>query len=219
MIGAAARRTTIILAATIATAACERAETANIAASSLESAGLAVAATSDGDVAAAEESTTAAAAVLSDANLLGLLGMVDNSEIEAAKVARDRGTSNRVKEFARMMETEHTELLEEGRALASELSIEVVPPPTRELEHMHIESMQALGSEPRGDQFDRAYIAGQITAHDRILELMRAAASLEGRPALLSSHLQSAIATVEQHRDRARGVLDALGGVESLSAR
>ena len=213
------RRTGLIVAAAFAIAACERAETADVASASLETAGLAVAATSDGDVEAAEESTTAGAA-LSDGNILGLLGMVDNSEIESAKVARDRGTSNRVKEFARMMETEHTDLLRKGRALATELSIEIDPPPARELEQMHIESMALLGREPRGDQFDRAYITGQITAHSRILDQMRAAAAVEGREPRVTSYLQSAIAMVEQHRDRARGVLEGLGGTRNeLSAR
>ena len=209
------------MAAAFSIAACERAETADVASASLETAGLAIAATSDGDVEAAEESTTAGVgAALSDANILGLLGMVDNSEIEAAKVARERGTSNRVKEFARMLETEHTDLLRRGRALATELSIEIEPPPAPELERMHIESMELLGREPRGDQFDRAYITGQIRAHGRILDLMRAAASVEGREPRLRSHLQSAIGMVEQHRDRARGVLEGLGGPEDeLSAR
>jgi putative membrane protein len=213
------RRTGLIMAATFAIAACERAETADVAGASLETAGLPIAATSDGDIEAAGESTTAGAA-LSDGNILGLLGMVDNSEIEAAKVARERGTSNRVKEFARMMETEHTDLLRKGRALATEISIEIEPPPARELEQMHIESMALLGREPRGDQFDRAYITGQITAHERILDLMRAAAAVEGREPRLRSYLQSAIAMVEQHRDRARGVLEGLGGPQDeLSAR
>ena len=212
-------RTAFIIAAALAISACERAETADVASGSLGTAGLAVASTSEGDVEAAEESTTAGAA-LSDANILGLLGMVDNSEIEAAKVARERGTSNRVKEFARMMETEHTDLLRKGRTLATELSIEIEPPPARELEQMHIESMEILGREPRGDQFDRAYITGQIKAHSRILDLMRGAAAVEGREPRLRSHLQSAIAMVEQHRDRAQGVLEGLGDPDDeLSAR
>lgn len=213
------QRTAIAVASVFALTACERAETADIATTPLETAGLSIGATSDGDVEALAEAAADSAAALSDANVFGLLGMVDNSQIEAAKVARDRGTSNRVKEFARMMEVEHTALLRDGRAIAREMSLEIEPPPARELEQMHIESMAMLGREPRGDQFDRAYIAGQITVHDRVLELMRAAASREDRDARLTSHLQSAMATVEQHRDRARGVLEAIGEAEDVSAR
>jgi putative membrane protein len=209
----------MILASAFTIAACKGAETADVASTPLETAGLPVASTSEGDVEAADEATIEAAAALSDGNVLGLLGMVDNSEIEVAKVARERGTSNRVKEFARMMEAEHTELLRAGRSLAEELSIEIDPPPAPELEQMHLESMEVLGRQPRGEEFDRAYIAGQVTAHDRVLELMRAAASLEGRQPRLTSHLQSAIAIVEQHRDRARGVLEGLGEPEEVSAR
>ena len=212
------QRTAIAVASVFALAACERAETADIAAAPMETAGLSIGATSEGDVEALAEAADSAAS-LSDANVFGLLGMVDNSQIEAAKVARDRGTSNRVKEFARMMEAEHTALLRGGREIAREMSLEIEPPPARELEQMHIESMAMLGREPRGDQFDRAYIAGQITVHERVLELMRAAASREDRDARLTSHLQSAMATVEQHRDRARGVLEALGESEDVSAR
>ena len=205
--------------AAFAITACERAETADVASTPVATAGLPIATTSEGDV-EAESTGTETVAALSDANILGLLGMVDNSEIEAAKVARERGTSNRVKEFARMMEAEHTDLLRRGRSLARELSIEIEPPPARELEQMHIESMAILGREPRGDQFDRAYIAGQIAAHERILDLMRAANSVEGREGRLTSHLQSAIAMVEQHRDRARGVLEGLTAPDDgLSAR
>ncbi len=214
----APRRTGIAIAAAFALVACERAETANVPRVPIETAGLSITATSEGDVAAEEASNTEAAA-LSDGHVLGLLGMVDNSEIEAAKVARERGTSNRVKEFARMMESEHTELLRTGRELAAELSLEIEPPPARELEQMHIEAMEVLGREPRGDQFDRAYIAGQVAAHGRVLELMQAAASREGREPRLTSHLQSAMAMVEQHRDRARGVLESLGASDGLSAR
>ena len=213
------QRTAISFAAVLALAACKGAETADIAATPLETAGLAVAATSEGDVEAVGESAADSAAMLSDANVFGLLGMVDNSQIEAAKVARERGTSNRVKEFARMMEAEHTQLLRAGREIAREMSLEIEPPPARHLEQMHIESMEMLAREPRGDQFDRAYIAGQVTAHDRVLELMRAAASREDRDTRLTSHLQSAIAIIEQHRDRARGVLEALGDAEDVSDR
>lgn len=118
-----------------------------------------------------------------------------------------------------MMEAEHTELLRAGRSLAAELAIEIDPPPAAELEQMHVASMELLGRQPRGDEFDRSYIAGQLAAHDRVLQLMRAAASLEGREPRLTSHLQSAIAIVEQHRDRARGVLEGLGEPEDVSAR
>ena len=215
----AVRCTGIAVVVAFTIAACDRTETANVASAPLETAGLAISATSEGDVAAAEEAATMEAAALSDGHVLGLLGMVDNSEIEAAKVARDRGTSNRVKEFARMLESEHTALLRSGRALATELSLEIEPPPARELEQMHIEAMAMLGREPRGDQFDQAYIAGQVTAHDRILELMRAAASREGREPRLASHLQSAMGMIEQHRDRARGVLESLGAADEFSAR
>lgn len=213
------RRIAIAFAAVLALAACKDAETSDIAATPLETAGLAVAATSEGDVEAVEEAAAGSVATLSDANVFGLLGMVDNSEIEAAKIARDRGTSNRVKEFARMMEAEHTQLLQAGREIAREMALEAEPPPARQLEQMHIESMEMLAREPRGDQFDRAYIAGQVTAHDRVLELMRAAASREDRDTRLTRHLQSAIAVVEQHRDRARGVLEALGDAEDVSDR
>ena len=138
------RLTGIAIVAALTITACDRAETANVASAPLETAGLPILATSEGDVAAAEEAATTEAAALSDGHVLGLLGMVDNSEIEAAKVARERGTSNRVKEFARMLESEHTALLRSGRELATELSLDVEPPPARELEQMHIEAMALL---------------------------------------------------------------------------
>lgn len=197
--------------ATIFTAtACGVDESPSVAASTLDPGGLAVA-SSTGDVVPTVDSPSAAASEISDAHLLGFLGMVDNSEIEAAKVAHERGTSSNVREFARSMETEHTEFLHRTRELAKEIGIDIEPPAARELERMHLDAMETLGREPRGSEFDRAYIAGQLAAHERVLELMEVAAAREERHPRLTRHLRAGVATIQQHRDRAKGVLEALG--------
>lgn len=201
-----------MLAAISMVAGCGRDDTPNVAAGQETASGLTVAATSTsaGDVAPASAEALDAASQFSDASVLGFLGMVNNSEIEAAKVARERGSSNRVREFARMMESEHTEFLRKSRALATEIGMEPELPAAQELERMHLASMERLGREPRGHPFDRAYIASQIEAHERVLAMMQAAAN-DQRDPRLTTHLQSGMAVIEQHRARARGVLVALG--------
>ena len=212
-----ARRAVAVLMAAVLGAACGRGESANVAEAQEDTPGLAVAATSTGDVATSSAAAIDSAVQFSDSHLLGFLGMVDNSEIEAAKVARERGSSNRVREFARMMESEHTEFLRRTRALATEIGIEVEPPAGPELEQLHIAAMERLGREPRGEQFDRAYIAGQIEAHERVLAMMQAASNDQRHPRL-TTHLRSGIATIEQHRDRARGVMVSLSDDAAAAA-
>lgn len=201
-----------MLAAISIVAGCGRGDTPNVAAGQEKGSGLAVAATSTsgGDVAPASAEALDAASQFSDASVLGFLGMVNNSEIEAAKVARERGSSNRVREFARMMESEHTEFLRRSRALATEIGMEPELPEAQELERMHLAAMDRLGREPRGQPFDRAYIASQIDAHERVLAMMQAASN-DQRDPRLTTHLRSGMAAIEQHRDRARGLLVAIG--------
>ena len=205
----AARRGAMMLATVFMATACGVDESPDVAASTLDPAGLAVA-SSEGDVIPTADSPSGTAGEFSDAHLLGFLGMVDNSEIEAAKVARERGSSSTVKEFARSMEAEHTDFLHRTRELAREIEIDIEPPAARELERMHLEAMETLGRQPRGSEFDRAYIAGQLKAHERVLEFMESAAAQQERHPRLALHLQAGIATIQQHRDRAKGVLQGL---------
>jgi putative membrane protein len=150
-------------------------------------------------------SSHATASTITDANILGELSEANQAEIAAGQMALQRAQSGEVRRFARGMVSDHTKMLNAGKALADSLSITPAPPSPDSLPQKADQETQTL-SASTGAAFDKSYMAAQVADHRMVLELLRNLEAAAQNPRV-KALITGALATVQSHLDRAQ-VLD-----------
>lgn len=126
----------------------------------------------------------------------------DAFEIAAAKLAATNATSPQVKAFAKMMVSAHTESTAKIKAAASAATPALKPDATLTAsQNDGLAKLKAL----KGADFDKAYIDGQVSAHDDALALMQKYAK-DGEVASLKAAAGEIAPIVQQHLDHAKAL-------------
>ena len=81
-------------------------------------------------------------------------------EVELGKIAQSNASSAKVKEFGKMMVTDHTKANNELKAVAAKNNI-TVPPAPAEKEQSHIDELKGK----KGADFDKAYVDMMVDDH------------------------------------------------------
>jgi putative membrane protein len=126
----------------------------------------------------------------------------DAFEIAAAKLAKTNASSAKVKAFADDMIKAHTGSTAKIKAAAAKASPAITPDPT--LTGEQNDDLAELGK-LKGADFDKAYIDGQIDAHDDALELMENFAKDGDVPSLKTAAGEIA-PVVKTHLDMAKAL-------------
>jgi len=133
-------------------------------------------------------------------------GASDMYEVEAGKLAEGRATSPAVKKFAAMMVADHTKSSDAlKKALAESgqpLSLPTVMPDDLRGKLGDLTKVEAKG-------FDKAYMDGQVDAHQAALDLLQRYAQ-DGDVAAIKAWAAATAPTVQKHLDIARTDRDAL---------
>jgi putative membrane protein len=203
--------------------------------------------TAAGDVAAPRIDSAAPTSAMSDslalpttdAGAVAVVSAIDDSEIEASRLATDRAQSTDVKQFARDMITAHTKHKREVTQLAKSANLSAdtgmtrsdttanIPPksetaridstlPTMStgilatLQSAHQRTMEQLRS-ATGAEFDRQYVRAQVAAHTQALDILRRMES-SAQNAQLKQNVSQTISVVQGHLDRANQLERTLGG-------
>src|ERR1700761_235325 len=90
------------------------------------------------------------------------------AEVEAGKLAQDKGASQKVKDFGAMMVTDHSAANDKLKALAA--SKDVSLPSSSSVSQMATKAKLDVLS---GDTFDKSYIKGQLKAHRDTIALFK----------------------------------------------
>jgi len=157
---------------------------------------------------------------LSDRTLMGVLDSIGEAEIDAARLAQEKGSATEVKAFAGRVLNEHRAWDDANRRLAAQLAVEPKRPSLAiQLQHAHEQAMRGLRA-LSGPAFDRAYVAYEIQQHVRAFNFVEAAAESESNAHLkqeltrtgpdLLSHISAARA-LERHLES--------DGQETVTAR
>jgi putative membrane protein len=119
----------------------------------------------------------------------------DLFEVESGKLAMQKGGSEEVKEFGRMMTEDHTASTEKiKQAVAKSAGGKV---PSAKLTSEQEAEMKRLMNAEKG-QFDKLYIDSQVKAHQEALELHRSYAATGDDPALKQA-AAGIVPVVEKH--------------------
>lgn len=162
--------------------------------------------TSGASIAAGEvaPSSHTTATALTDANILGELAEANQAEIAVGQMALQRTKSGEVRGFARRMISDHTKMLNAGKAVADSLAVTPSPPSPDSLPQKSDQETQTL-STLTGAAFDKAYMDAQVADHRMVLALLRKLAAAAQDPRL-QSLIASAQPTVQEHLDRAQSL-------------
>lgn len=124
----------------------------------------------------------------------------DAFEIAAAEIAATNASSAAVKDFAKMMIAAHKDSTAKIKKAAGEATPAITPNPTLTADQNDdLAELRTL----KGADFDKAYIDGQVEAHEDALALMQKYAADGESPSLKAAAAEIA-PVVEQHLGHAR---------------
>lgn len=144
-------------------------------------------------------------AKLSDANIVALLDEANKADSAAGALAATKATSADVKQFAKLMMSEHHALRLQGQQLAKKLNLTPEAPATDPVAPMAQQEMSMLESTPKGAEFDRAYIDQEVTVHKAVKDLLA-----QSKDAAQNQELKDLIGkaqpVIQKHLDQAESI-------------
>jgi putative membrane protein len=149
---------------------------------------------------AADDSTNiaAAAAMPNDAaTFMSTAAASDLFETQSSKLALEKSTNTDVRDFAKMMITDHAKTTQGVKDAAKKANL-TVPTPTLNADQ---QQMMAALHAASGDAFDQTYLQQQLAGHQQALALMQNYAESGDTPALQNA-AKTAIPIVQKHLAR-----------------
>jgi len=158
------------------------------------------------DAQAAATGATADNAPLTDARILAIIDAANLGEIEQARVAQTKATSNRVKQLAAHMLTEHQKAEHDQVAIAKKQNITPEESAkSRDLQSKGVQTMTTLRSSDKGS-FDTAYVDAQVKEHTELLQALDNELIPNAQSSDLKAHLRELRTKVDAHLRMAKDV-------------
>jgi putative membrane protein len=136
-----------------------------------------------------------------DSRAIRDMGEANMAEVEAGKVAAQKGKSEEVKKFAQHMIDDHGKMLKEVQQLAQSKGVELPKSPNAK----HQAAMKKLES-ASGDQFDQAYMRDMVQDHQETLKRVETIAR-SAKDADVKGAAQKAIPVVKEHLQMAQSIV------------
>jgi putative membrane protein len=122
------------------------------------------------------------------------------AEVEAGKLAQDKGSSPAVKDFGAMMVKDHTAAADKLKSIAAAENVDL--PSTSSVKDMATKAKLEVLT---GDTFDKSYIKGQVTAHRQAVALFRKEAA-SGQDAQAKAFAAATLPTLKAHLKKIDGI-------------
>jgi putative membrane protein len=124
----------------------------------------------------------------------------DMYEVQAGKLAADKGQSDAVKQFGQQMVDAHSKTTEELTSIVKNKNIKVDLPP--KLDATHQKLIDDLSSVSAQD-FDKTYADQQAAAHKKAVDLFKKYAS-KGDDPDVKQFAEKTLPTIEHHLEEAK---------------
>jgi putative membrane protein len=157
------------------------------------------------DTAAKTAPAAAPKAGMSDANIVALLDEANKADSSSGAVALKKATRPDVKNFAKLMMSEHHALRAQGQALAKQLGVEPKAPEKDPLAPYAASEAKQLQSTPKGAEFDRTYIDNEVSVHQAVLDFANQA-RVTTQTAQLRDLIQKAVPVIQKHLEQAQSI-------------
>lgn len=138
------------------------------------------------------------------ADIFKIIMVIDDNERDAAAVALNKTTDSNVKQFAQMMNTDHTKNVEETKKLSEALKINpLTSNKSIALEMAGKKDLDKLNT-LQGKAFDTAYIEAMVNGHQAVLQLIDTDLMPNTSNPQVLKLLKTTRAMVAHHLDMAR---------------
>jgi putative membrane protein len=163
-------------------------------------------------IAAALLAAPAAAQAPTDAQIAAIVVSANQVDIDAGRLAAERGTSPEVKTFGEMMVGAHTGVNKTAAELVAKLQVTPEPNPTsRSLEaggKKNVAHLKTLS----GAAFDKAYVAQEVAYHQQVLDALDQTLIPNASNAELKALLVQVRPAFVAHLEHAKQLRKTLGG-------
>ena len=136
---------------------------------------------------------------LDDAAIVGIFDVANTADIETGRLALERGNSQQVRDFGRMLVDAHVAVRQQGRDLAKKLSVTPTTAAAADLQKGHAAAMTKL-SALQGIEFDRAFAEHEAAFHAAVIDAVKGTLL----PAIQNAELKTLVTNVapafEAHR-------------------
>ena len=104
-----------------------------------------------------------------DATIVAIFDAANTADIEMGQLAIERGSTDAVRNFGRMLVNDHTNVRKMGRDLAAKLGVTPTPPSDDSAARAHAAALTRLRG-LSGAAFDRAYADHEVAFHTAVIE-------------------------------------------------
>ena len=153
----------------------------------------------------------APAPALGDAEIAHIAVTANLLDAESGQTAKDKAQNAEVKKFAQQMITDHTNANKEANELAQRLNLTPAENATsQQLKTDHEQARNDLAGKT-GAEFDRAYIAHEITVHQNVLNALDQTLIPGAQNAELRAFLEKIRPVMQAHLQLAQQIQSQLG--------
>jgi putative membrane protein len=154
---------------------------------------------------------------LTDSQIVQIIETTNDGEIAAARMEKNHGKSDDVKEFAKMMIDQHTQNNKDLKGLEKKLKMHGEK--TAWSDKMH-EEAKADGNrmdKMKGKDLDRAYVDKQVEMHQHVLDKLDNVLIPQAKNDDLKALLQNTRTAVSTHLDHAKALQATVNGMTTPS--
>ncbi len=135
------------------------------------------------------------------------------AEIELGKLALEKATDQRIKDFAQQMVSDHQKANEELMAIATRLNITLPPVVSED----HVDKQRKL-RDKSGEAFDEDYMDLMVKDHDRAVSLFEDAAS-DAKNADLKAFAAKTLPKLKMHFEEAKTLRDSISPMDTTTVQ
>jgi putative membrane protein len=158
-----------------------------------------------------------APAPLNDANIVAILDAANMTDSATGNIASTKGTNSEVKAFGRDMMRDHHALRKAGQDLAKKENITPTPPAGDTSQAAAQNWQNTLNSQPKGPDWDKAYIDHEVAYHQAVLQTAQAALGA-AQDTSLKALITKAAPNIEAHLKHAQSIQSKLNAAPAAGA-
>jgi putative membrane protein len=146
----------------------------------------------------------AATPALNDGQIAKVLMTVNEGEIEAGELAEDKAKRPEVKDFAKMMISQHKQNKKDTKGLAENNKLDTKKSDLMKSIEQDNKTAKKDLKEADAKSFDKAYVDAMVNGHEKVLALLDNTLIPAAQNAALRDHLTKTRGAVAAHLDHAK---------------
>ncbi len=156
---------------------------------------------------------------LTDEQIVMITDLANAAEVDQAKVAQGKAKNARVKKFAAMMVSDHSQAKGKQAKIVAKLKLKPADSPVAsELKTSGTNTLASLKSAPPAD-FDKTYMGVQVDEHKKVLDTLTTRLIPNAKDAELKALLEEMRPTIEAHLKEAGDIQQALAAAPAAEEK